>query len=94
MKAKDYIEKYGTAISTEVETGETESATKLISELLAEILSISNSRNCKTTEAVLAVVKEVNQKYNAIQRDIPCLKPNAIKMIMLDRMPELKAIWH
>lgn len=94
MKAKEYIEKYGTKITDEAEAGNTESASKLISELFEEITAISNARNCKTTEAILAVVKEVNQKYNAIQRGITCLKPDAIKIIMFDRMPELKSIWH
>jgi hypothetical protein len=94
MKAKDYIEKYGAAITEEVKKGETKSASGLISELFAEITTISEARNCKTAEAILSVVKEVNQKYNAIQRSIPCLKPDAIKMLMMDKMPELKTIWH
>ena len=93
MKAKDYIEKYGASITAEAETGEAKTAVKLVSELFEEITTISNARNCKTTEAVLAVVKEVNQKYNAIQREIPCLKSDAIKMLMMDKMPELKTIW-
>lgn len=93
MKAKDYIEKYGSTIIAEAETGNTKTATELISDLFGEITKISEARNCKTAEAVLAVVKEINQKYNAIQRGIPCLKPDAIKMIMFDRMPELKPIW-
>ena len=94
MKAKDYVEKYGTVIMAEAEKGETKSACGLISELFAEVTTISEARNCKTTEAILSVVKEVNQKYNAIQRGIPCLKPDAIKMLMMDKMPELKTIWH
>lgn len=93
MKAKDYVEKYGSTIIAEAETGDTKTASELISELFSEVTAISNARNCKTTEAILAVVKEINQKYNAIQRSIPCLKPDAIKMIMFDRMPEIKPIW-
>jgi hypothetical protein len=94
MKAKDYIAKYGSTIIAEAETGNTKTASELISELFGEVTAISKARNCQTVEAIIAVVKEINQKYNAIQKSIPCLKPDAIKTIMVERMPELKPIWH
>lgn len=93
MKAKDYVEKYSAQIMSEAETGIADTASKMISELFGEIIEINKTRNCQTAEAMIAVVKEINQKYNAIQRSIPCLKPDAIKMITFDKMPELKLFW-
>jgi len=66
MKAKEYFEKYDELIIKDQIAGSIESAKKLLIELTDEAKNICESRHVKRDAAVVSVLKEINQKWNAI----------------------------
>ena len=65
MKAKEYFEKYDELIIKDQIAGSIESAKKLLIELSDEAKNICEARHVKR-DAVVSVLKEINQKWNAI----------------------------
>lgn len=69
MKAKEYYQQYGEAVAKEVmDGGDTSALTKLVHAMVDESLRIMEERKCVKEEAVMAVFKEQNQKWNAMVR--------------------------
>jgi hypothetical protein len=66
MKAKEYVEKYGASIMGEVGTGSTNEVECLASELLSERSLLCEMRHSSSDPTVVAVEKELNQKWAAI----------------------------
>ena len=66
MKAKEYFEKYDELIIKDQIAGSIESAKKLLIELSDEVKDICEARHVKRDAAVVSVLKEINQKWNAI----------------------------
>lgn len=63
MKAREYVDKYGEAIWTE--TG-VNAARAMYLELCDEALDLVKKRNIKCISAKISIIKEINQKWNAI----------------------------
>ena len=69
MKAKEYYEKYGDKIYEEWAAGnESPAVNELFREMFHEIYYTLKKRHAKTNTAVMAVIDEQNQKWNAIIR--------------------------
>ena len=68
MKARDYFEKYDTLIMEEQKNGEIGTTKKLLLEMSDEVTAVCKQRKAVKDEAVIAVLKEINQKWNAICR--------------------------
>lgn len=66
MKAKEYFEKYDRIIIDEQIAGSIESTKKLLFELCDEVKDICEKRKAKKNSAVVAVLLEIDQKWNAI----------------------------
>lgn len=66
MKAKEYFEKYDELIIKDQIAGSVENTKKLIIELSDEVKDICEARHVKYDAAVVSVLKEQNQKWNAI----------------------------
>lgn len=64
MKAKEYFEKYDRLIVEEYP--ETKHLTDFLIELMREVEKLIDERKCKKADAGVSVIKEVNQKYNAV----------------------------
>lgn len=67
MKAKDYYEKYSPQVFAEGANVVTV-IRKMFMEMSEEGKTIMVQRKCKADDAVLAVIKEQNEKWNAISR--------------------------
>ena len=94
MKAKDYFEKYCEQIMTNDHV-----VTELIHDLADEYEKISMARHCLRDVARLAVLKELNQKWNAIcslfeiQYGVSPLKRDGFKEHCKASLPELTIRW-
>lgn len=67
MRAKEYFDQYHEGIYNETaNTGGTENLTNLLKELLKEVIDICEKRNVKFDRGANAVIKEQNDKWNAI----------------------------
>lgn len=68
MKAKEYFEKYETRIMNELMSSATspEAGINMLEELLSEVCTLIQNRGCKKESALVSAIKEVNQKWNAI----------------------------
>lgn len=90
MKARDYFEKYDTLIMEEQKNGEIGTTKKLLLEMSDEVTAV-----CKQRKAVIAVLKEINQKWNAICRmyekkyGVSPLNYDAFRCYWMTAMPEL-----
>jgi hypothetical protein len=105
MKAKDYFEKYEPRfIADLVPDGEDfeEALLKAISDLVVEMNSeikyVMEKRHCETPKAAVAVIREMNDKWNAIHHmfekkygSAP-FKRDGLKMYWLKEMPELEPL--
>lgn len=94
MKAKEYIEKYRSGIeSFEYETRRT-AAFDLIKEMSQEATELMAKRGVLRESAIVAVMKEMNDKWNAIVKEFPdVLQKDGFKRLWLHRMPELQRVW-
>lgn len=70
MKAKDYFNKYEASFFPDGKVPETFIPNKvyfdLFLELSEEVISISKLRNASSDKATIAIIKEVNQKWNKL----------------------------
>lgn len=95
MKAKEYFEKYKDLGSEPFEARKP-IAKKLFLELSDEVTEICNSRKIRTNVSLISVIKEINQKWNAIanlfekEYGEQILARNGFKEQWKDLMPELK----
>lgn len=95
MKARDYFEKYDTLIMEEQKNGEIGTTKKLLLEMSDEVTAVCKQRKAVKDEAVIAVLKEINQKWNAICRmyekkyGVSPLNYDAFRYYWMTAMPEL-----
>jgi len=103
MKAKEYLEEFERIVQS---LGDRDATSWLIQEFTNEVFTLAEVRRAHSNEAILSVLRELNQKWNAICRldKQKRFKPNGFikffreraRKIMpealevLDKMEELK----
>ena len=92
MKAKDYFEKYEERILD----GDTQDISDLFIEMTKESQEIMKLRNCKSNSAAAGVVREMNDKWNAIvamfekkYHGLSPLRRDGFKNYFLREIPEM-----
>jgi len=96
LKAKEYYEKYHEFIKSEDSQVVAKAINDAIKDYLKECNSLITSRHIRCFAALVAILKEQNQKYNAFCRmfDPRILKEDGFKVYINDCvMPELKDKW-
>lgn len=68
MKAIEYYEKYHDSIMSTNEKCSLQAVSDFIVDLSHEVGILSQARKCRTNSSIIAVLKEVNEKYNAVMR--------------------------
>ena len=92
MKAKEYFEKYKEAIILELAYGELNNTSKLFFELSEEVEHIFIARKMARSSDVSSILKELNQKWNAIsslfekEYGFSPLKRNGFQIFWDDRL--------
>ena len=96
MKAKDYYEQYGEAVLSEsYHDGKNDELSKLAIAFMREMKEIIDERHIKTDRATVAVIKEQNEKWNALsaiyekKHGVTPLKRNGFLALMKMEIPEL-----
>ena len=96
MKAKDYYDRYKESIHREALDGYT--ATAMFIDFCKEVKDIIAQRHANTDRAAIAVIKEVNQKWNKLANLFAAddggvhLKRNAILDYYVEKIPEIKEL--
>lgn len=65
MKAKEYLEKFDKEVK---ELGDRQATTNLVNEMIGEIKDMIDVRGATTEGAVVSILRELNQKWNALCR--------------------------
>jgi len=65
MKAKEYLEKFEKDYK---ELGDNRATTNLVNEFISEIVSMVDVRRATTEGAMVSILRELNQKWNALCR--------------------------
>ena len=95
MKAMEYFAKYGESVYREALDGKFEIGQALFIELASEFKTISKQRNVKSNRAAVAVIKELNEKWNSLaamfekKYGVEVLKRNAVLNYYMEKIPEL-----
>jgi len=95
MKAKEYYEKYAAELLSEDHDTVKQAGDKLTREFMDEVSAISEKRKVSRPESLVDIIKELNQKWNAlgslfIKRDRrPVLAENGFMEIMQDQITKL-----
>lgn len=96
MKAKEYYTKYhDRMLSTDHDTS-LQAISDLIGDLSREFKTIADSRNVRWNRAAYGILKELNDKYNAIvslfetKDGFSPIRPNGFKLYWEREMPQLK----
>lgn len=98
MKAKEYFEKYESLILTDIREESTTYTTELVVELNKEVDTLYKDRNGKSNSALVGVLKEINQKWNAIgtlfekKYGVSPLKRNGFLEYWKSQIPELDVL--
>lgn len=66
MKAKDYFDKYESSFVGNNREHATKAARDLLIDMSNEVEKLYNARGGKTNSALAGVIKEINQKWNAV----------------------------
>ena len=95
MKAREYFEKYFKDLEITL-PNIVESSKQMLNDFNDELKHLMKQRNCKTDSAAIAVVKELNQKWNSVIEKVHkhygfvCLKRNVFWNYFAAKFPELK----
>ena len=92
MKAKEYFDKYFENVKTFDEI--TENGKAMFKDMLKEFDELEQKRNPKTTDGLVGIVRELNDKWNSIAAKVeqkfsmPVIKRNAIwNMLLSEPLP-------
>lgn len=94
MKAKDYVEKYCDKIAA----GDNSAMRELFLDLSQDVISLCKSRNVRFAKGQISVIKEVNEKWNAIARKMKkekgkdVLREDGFILLWRQRLPELSMV--
>lgn len=100
MKAKEYFAKYDPLIMDHLDKGDKKAAalvvTDLVLEMTGEVRTIMDQRKALTPTASAAVVRELNDKWNAIytlftkaHNGFSPIEFDAFKKLWISEVPEL-----
>lgn len=95
MKAKEYYEKYAAELLSGDYDTVKQAGEKLTREFMDEVVAISEKRKVSRPESLVDIIKELNQKWNAlgslfIKRDRrPVLAEDGFREIMHDQIDKL-----
>lgn len=96
MKAKDYYEQYGEAVLSEsYHDDKCDELSKLVIAFMREMKEIIDERRIKTDRGTVAVIKEQNEKWNALsaifekKHGVTPLKRNGFLTLMKMDIPAL-----
>ena len=94
MKAVDYFNKYESRLIQDNDDG-IKAIGELLYDMVMESKTLMNNRNVKTTLGIVSIIKELNDKWNAICRlfekkykESPIVR-DGYKIYWLKEMPEL-----
>ncbi len=96
MKARDYYDKYSSDLLYDSKINSHVAIFDLFMEISDEVVDICKQRNVSSNDAVASVIKEINDKWNAICRlfvkfhGFSPLKEDGFINYYLDQIPELK----
>lgn len=94
MKAKEYIEKYRSGLESCDIAVVDKAINDLAIEMSQEAVQLMAARGVRRESAIVAVMKEQNDKWNAIVKEFPdLLQRDGFKRLWLHRMPELQKTW-
>ena len=95
MKAKEYFAKYGESVYREALDGKFEIGQTLFIEFASEFKAISEQRNVRSNRAAVAVIKELNEKWNSLaamfekKYGVEVIKRNAVLNYYMEKIPEI-----
>lgn len=96
MKAKEYYAKYHDQLPSPNEKECFHAISDLILELSGEVKTIASQRKAKTNQATIGIIREINDKYNAIvslfeaKDGASPIKRDGFMSFWKKEMPELK----
>lgn len=95
MKAKDYFDKYESSFVENNCEHAVKATRDLLIDMSEEVEKLYNARSGKTNSALAGVIKEINQKWNAVgslfekKYGVSPLKRNGFIEFWKQEMPEL-----
>lgn len=98
MKAKEYFKKYSSPVQYAILEKSDEElknlAGKLLQEFISDMNDIMKARNIKCDSGTVSVIKELNQKWNALcglfeKNETPWIKRNGFVEFMKMEIPYL-----
>ena len=90
MRAKEYVEHLH---QREDEIGFNTACWEMLCDFVEEIGEIRKTRNARSISALGAILNEQEQKWKAICRYEPRLKPDGFKELIQKQFPEVCEMW-
>ena len=100
MKATEYYEKYKDKLTSRKEEVAIEAIKELLANFNQEARGLISKRHIRTTPALISILKELNNKWNALVRCFEKdyggtpIKRDGFWIFWTKEMPELKAVDH
>ena len=99
MKAKEYYEKYESVLHASDDATINKGLSDMMLEMTGESEKMIQARNAKSNSALVGVLNELNNKWNAVinldekKYGASIIARNGFKAFWLHKMPELGMIW-
>ena len=101
MKAREYFDKYIDRIIAEAGTEKEQSGAlyELLKDFMTEVKEITKARHAQTDRAAMAILRELNQKWNALcnicvkVKGYSVLNRDGFKAYVTKEIPETKDMW-
>ena len=93
MKAIDYINKYGEDLKSSDTEIRNKAAQSILADMMMEASEIIKARNIKKASSAISVIKELNQKWNAIASKVGILAHDGFKNIWIHEFPEYSGLF-